>query len=703
MRGVKKHSLLIPIFIAFLLSFTAIYSQSVGKVDRFWSDIVSNYDKKAVKEKYLIVDITADDMSQSDVSHLSRKLLAETLDRLNAAGTERVLLDVVLLEELSSIHDDLLVTAISSFGANRIALPEGGASKFNAHATPLDLDLLTDADGWTRSIRTLDDNVGYNPAIWLATGELSKAKADIDLRYDPTTIERITLSHMHESNNRDLSDYNVIISLDPVFAASRIRLPLSDVSDRSGVIAVGGHSISANYQKYVKKARIASLSIAFIFMLIGVYVATISKKIRLVFLASFVVNIAALALNIPMMKLWGVPGYPMTQTTSFVIGVIVTIAYRLRLFQMALSFFRGDLSPEEALIWRAHEDNENPVILLNSMGHIRRMNPAAKELKTMFYHGPSETDQFDFKKDMKNISLNGQNGGQRQYALEWPNHAVAIIILKDVTEVNRKYEDLLKTQDQAIELAKNNEIKRNQAEAISKQKSDFLAHMSHELRTPLNSINGFSDILRREIFGPLGDPRYNEFVESILASGQHLLSLINDILDLSKIESGKMKLKIEQIQINEMITQAMQMVSVRAKEAQLKLIYENANLPDIKADSRAVKQILLNLLTNAIKFTLAGGVVKVSTEYQYPYLLIHVADSGIGISQKDIERLAQPFEQVESEDTKNIKGTGLGLSLSKSLTELHGGTFKIQSAVGKGTRVTFSLPYQSPQQLREAG
>ena len=251
---------------------------------------------------------------------------------------------------------------------------------------------------------------------------------------------------------------------------------------------------------------------------------------------------------------------------------------------------------------------------------------------------------------------------------------------------------LRKSQVRIVELAENYEQEKIRAEEANQSKSEFLANMSHELRTPLNAINGFSDIMKKEMFGPLGDARYKEYVNDILFSGQHLLSLINDILDMSKIEAGKMTLNTEPMIMSDMISQVIRIVRGRADESRLKLVYEGLQTPEIDADPRAVKQILLNLTTNAIKFTPEGGMVRIAVEPKSAGLIIHVSDTGIGISEQDIARLAQPFEQIDSQHSRQHEGTGLGLALSKSLVELHGGNFKINSIVGEGTTVTFTLP-----------
>jgi two-component system cell cycle sensor histidine kinase PleC len=251
---------------------------------------------------------------------------------------------------------------------------------------------------------------------------------------------------------------------------------------------------------------------------------------------------------------------------------------------------------------------------------------------------------------------------------------------------------LKKSQEGIFELAQRYEEEKIRAEEANQSKSDFLANMSHELRTPLNAINGFSDIMQKEMFGPLGDPRYKEYVNDILFSGQHLLALINDILDMSKIEAGKMTLNTEFMYMHDMIAQVVRIIRGRAEESQLTLDITGTEGQEIEADPRAVKQILLNLLTNAIKFTPENGKVSVNLIPKKSGIIVKVTDSGIGISQENIDRLAKPFEQVVDQSTKHKEGTGLGLALSKSLIELHGGNFKIESTLGQGTTVIFSLP-----------
>jgi cell cycle sensor histidine kinase DivJ len=235
------------------------------------------------------------------------------------------------------------------------------------------------------------------------------------------------------------------------------------------------------------------------------------------------------------------------------------------------------------------------------------------------------------------------------------------------------------------------EIARNEAEAREQGKTRFLANMSHELRTPLNAVLGFSDIMRQRLFGPIPD-RYAEYAENIHQAGEHLLDLINDLLDVSKIEAERYALAIEKFDAREVVSDAMALVRVNADDKSVSL---SGVLPpeavEVSADRRALKQIALNLLSNAVKFTPDGGAVTVTVEAIGPYLEIVVADTGVGIAPEDVKRLGRPFEQAGAPEQRR-QGTGLGLSLVRAFAELHGGRMSIESTLGEGTAVTVRMP-----------
>jgi two-component system, cell cycle sensor histidine kinase PleC len=276
----------------------------------------------------------------------------------------------------------------------------------------------------------------------------------------------------------------------------------------------------------------------------------------------------------------------------------------------------------------------------------------------------------------------------------------------DITPLKQKEEELARnerrltdalgraeTQEYRIKaLAREAHEERQKAEEASRAKSTFLANMSHELRTPLNAVIGFSEIMAKELFGPIGNEQYKQYSTDIFDSGNHLLELINDILDMAKIEAGKLTLSPRPLDPTVAIEQAVRLTKRKAEEKGLSIVVDAENLPEIEADHRAVKQILLNLLSNAVKFTDEGAIM-VHARGGASGLTLRVVDTGCGIPPEHLPRLARPFEQVEQELTRTNAGTGLGLALTKSLVEMHGGKLQIQSEVGRGTIVTVALPH----------
>ena len=255
-----------------------------------------------------------------------------------------------------------------------------------------------------------------------------------------------------------------------------------------------------------------------------------------------------------------------------------------------------------------------------------------------------------------------------------------ILIITNISERKRTEGALVAAMEAAV--------------AASQAKSQFLANMSHELRTPLNAIIGFSEIMEKQLFGPLGDPRYAEYSSDVLASGRHLLEIINDILDMSKIDAGKFEIDEAPMNIAKEIASAVVLVRGRAAEGRIETEVKAADrLPELRADARVVRQILINLLSNAIQFTPAGGRVTVSANLLPDRRLrFSVTDTGIGMAAEDIPKALEPFQQLDVGLDRRHEGTGLGLPLCKRLTELHGGELAIKSAHGVGTTVTVTFP-----------
>ncbi|WP_315919483.1 PAS domain-containing sensor histidine kinase [Mesorhizobium sp. SP-1A] len=250
---------------------------------------------------------------------------------------------------------------------------------------------------------------------------------------------------------------------------------------------------------------------------------------------------------------------------------------------------------------------------------------------------------------------------------------------RELVELNRKYMQ-----------------EKDRAEAANRAKSEFLANMSHELRTPLNAIIGFSELMEQALFGPLGSDRYEEYASDINSSGKYLLGVINDILDMSKIEAGQFSMDREEIDLGPLISETVRVVSLQASEKAITVETRIADAMTLTADRRAIKQIIINLLSNAVKFTGQGGHIVVKARNTAGAMTLTIEDNGCGIPKTALGKLGRPFEQVQNQFSKNHTGSGLGLAISRSLAELHGGALKIRSVEGRGTIVSVRIPSRKP-------
>ena len=278
-------------------------------------------------------------------------------------------------------------------------------------------------------------------------------------------------------------------------------------------------------------------------------------------------------------------------------------------------------------------------------------------------------------------------------------HGECIIRYANILDVTEMHATRARLEARNRELV----VATKQAELADRAKTEFLANMSHELRTPLNAIIGFSEVILGNALGPNATQKYHDYVRNINESGNHLLALITDILDLSKIESGVDELHEEPIDVKRLVHAVSRLVMERAEAGEVSIELEfPSDLPPLYADARKLKQMLINLLSNGIKFTLPGGTVTLkawsSTAGGY---ILQVSDTGIGIAFKDIPKALNPFQQVSGDLNRKYEGTGLGLPLTKSLIEQHNGAFDLQSEVGVGTTVTLRFPVERIQRSTE--
>ena len=253
-------------------------------------------------------------------------------------------------------------------------------------------------------------------------------------------------------------------------------------------------------------------------------------------------------------------------------------------------------------------------------------------------------------------------------------------VLRDITHWKRAEEELVSAK--------------REAERTSSQKSEFLARISHEIRTPLNAIIGFSELMADEKFGPIGNDRYRDYLNDISRSGNHVLSLVNDLLDISKIEAGAVEMDFEAVSLNEALTEAVAIMQPQANRERVIIRSSlTSRLPDIVADHRSITQIALNLLSNAIRFTGPGGQVIVSTSYEASGdVLLRVRDTGIGMTRQEVEQALRPYTQITTPKHARSDGTGLGLPLTKAMAEANRANFTIDSTPGRGTMVEITFP-----------
>ena len=324
--------------------------------------------------------------------------------------------------------------------------------------------------------------------------------------------------------------------------------------------------------------------------------------------------------------------------------------------------------------------------LIYDLGNKQWDIPKLRELLETILPQKTTFDNYEVEHDFATIGRRIMLLNARQIQRVWGKERIILLAIEDITERREIENGLEKAHEELKELA--TELKRT-----ARVKSEFLANMSHELRTPLNSINGFSEVLYDETFGPLNE-KQKKYVNNVLTSGKHLLLLINQILDMAKVEAGKMKLALSSLPMKSLLNEISLLVADMVSKKKIEMLLEIAeDLPDIEADELKVKEIIYNLLSNAVKFTPEGGKIGMRAKKADSEIEIVVWDTGVGIAPENMEKIFEGFFRVDTPYSRVTEGTGLGLPLSKKLVELHGGKLSVESeGLNKGTSVRFTLP-----------
>jgi len=331
--------------------------------------------------------------------------------------------------------------------------------------------------------------------------------------------------------------------------------------------------------------------------------------------------------------------------------------------------------------------------LVYDLGNRQWNIPQLRELLETILPRQTAFDNYEVKHDFSNIGKRIMLLNARQIRRASGKEKIILLAIEDITERKKIEEGLNKAHEDLKKLAE-------ELERVARVKSEFLANMSHELRTPLNSINGFSEVLFDGTFGPLNE-KQKKYVSNVLTSGKHLLLLINQILDMAKVESGKMKLSPCRLSMKSVLGEISMLVSDIARKKDIEITAEIAeDLPDIDADELKMREILYNLLSNAVKFTPDGGRVGIRARRAGAGIEVVIWDTGIGIAPENMEKIFEGFFRVDTPYSRLTEGTGLGLPLARKLVELHGGRLYVSSdGLGKGTIVRFTVPVSSGQEM----
>jgi PAS domain S-box-containing protein len=710
-----------PYLLAFALAAGLYLSGSLEFVERRVTDIRFSLDSREASGRIVVVGIDAASLRELDVWPWPRRYHADLVDRLVDAGARTIVMDIDFSSRSNDADDRRLAEAFAR-SDGRVILPvfnqiqrASDGTRHEIRTLPLPIlreharlaafNVRPEPDGLVRRMETHsawgDENTPMLSTLLANTSDRAGDSYYVDFAIDPHSIPTVSY--------RDVLAGHV----DPAFLAGKIVIVGATAIELGDMIGVPLHAAlpgvvlqtMAAESLFAERAlhRLGGGPVALILawrlpesswrVVVGICTVSATAVVLGSFAAQFV--------------------YPTLVDVvpfAFVIAAGLAISLFSRLNEQTLRLLMQGLAirRKDALMSRIVDNTFDGILTLNDALEIRGVNPSAERI---FGYAAKEVTGLPCS---ALIQLVGGTGGSPKLAepgqfalgthealgqhksgqsldleiavsrLEDEDEPLFIVLVRDTTERKQYIEALLAAKEQA--------------ELSNRSKSEFLANMSHELRTPLNAIIGFSEVMTTGMFGPLGSPQYEEYARDIHTSGVHLQDVIMDILNMAKLEAGKLELEESEFEIGGAIQTCLHMIRDRATATSVEVIVRvPESMPVLHADERLFRQMLINLLSNAVKFTPEDGKVTVSAWIDGERCLcVGVADTGIGMSEKEIAAAFEPFAQLDSSLARKFEGTGLGLPLVKRFIELHAGTVSVDSRPGEGTNVWVRFP---PQRL----
>ncbi|MDA1098149.1 MAG: CHASE2 domain-containing protein [Proteobacteria bacterium] len=693
--------------------------------------------QRDASKQLIFVEIDERSLRLLEVWPWPRSHHAELIERLNSAGARNIAVDIDFSSRSTPAHDALLEQALEQ-AERRVILPAfkqyvgwerdlsamaetGPLPRFATKSRLGSVVMRPETDSLIRRIMLSlswggTDLPGF-PFLLADTMGPTSAELYIDYGIRPGTIPRISYVDVlrGEFPPRLFQGRDVIVGASAIELGDYLSVPLHLTIPGSALIALSAETLRQG-RALRRTGALPTLAVmALLTLLLAPHLAQWSWHRGLLMLGGGSLGLVAATVGLQKATPISLDIAPWLLAPWLCYGqsmIALIDRQTLRLFHQRMAVLhRG------AMMRRFVESSFDGIIVINPMGQISLFNHAAETM--LGYRGDELIDKppdplFDFSgngnepfriSDLQNLDTPvppvREGLGLRK---DGTTFVMEITIQRAVLQISRnplerrvvpRTHHFLTIRDVTQRRLLENTQRQATEEAIaaSRAKSEFMAAVSHELRTPLNAIIGFSEMIKDELLGPIENEKYKAYSEDINSSGNQLLGIINDILDIAKIEAGNTILHEDMIDTEYLVASTIRLVSARPEAEGLTITIESeANLPGLKADARAVKQVLLNLLSNAVKFTDEGTITVTIATIADGSLQFAVSDTGMGIAQDEIEKLTQPFYQVDSSLARKFEGTGLGLALSNSLMELHDGELIIESVEGEGTTVTCRFP-----------